>query len=108
MRFLRAHLNLGFPAIVLGWVREEMTQMDTARIVQEIDAEITRLTAARNMLAGSNSISHNNRHARTAHANRVAKTVRTTRLSPAGRKKLSQLMKKRWAERRKKAASKVK
>jgi hypothetical protein len=88
--------------------QEEMTQVDTARIVHEINAEIARLTSARKILTGSNSTSYTNQHTRTAHANGVAKKMQTSRLSPAGRKKLSQLMKKRWAERRKKAASKAK
>jgi hypothetical protein len=81
--------------------------VDTARIAQEIDAEIGRLTAARNILTASNSSSHTSPRARTGRAKR-ARPMRTSRLSPAGRKRLSELMKKRWAERRKKAASKAK
>jgi hypothetical protein len=72
----------GFPAISARMTQEEMTQMDTARIVHEINAEITRLTSARNILTGSNSTSH----ARTAHAKGVAKKMRTNRLSPVGQR----------------------
>lgn len=80
--------------------------MDTARIVRELDAEIARLTSARNLLAGSSNTQAKGT-VRIAPARR-AKTKPGRRLTPAGRKKLSELMKKRWAERKKKAASKAK
>jgi serine/threonine protein kinase len=38
----------------------------------------------------------------------LTKSGSKLRLSPAGRRKLSEMMKKRWAERRKKAAAKTK
>jgi len=82
--------------------------MDTARIVREIDAEIARLTSARNILGGTNSNSHSMQHVRTSPVKRAAKTKSANRLSAAGRRRLSDLMKKRWAERRKKAAAKGK
>jgi hypothetical protein len=81
--------------------------VDTARIVQEIDAEIARLTSARNILTASNSNNHTRQKGKTAPTIRAAAKP-ANRLSPAGRRKLSELMKKRWAERRKKAAAKKK
>ena len=82
--------------------------MDTARIVQEIDNEIARLTSARNILTASNSNSHAGQNTKSAPIRRVAGTKRARRLSAAGRRRLSELMKKRWAERRKKAAGSAK
>jgi hypothetical protein len=82
--------------------------VDTARILKEIDSEIARLTSARNLLAASNSNGHVKGHASSAPARRAANTKPASRLSAAGRRRLSELMKKRWAERRKKAAAKAK
>jgi len=82
--------------------------VDTAKIVQEIDTEIARLTSARNILTGSNSITHARQKTKSAPSRRATRTKRANRLSPAGRRRLSELMKKRWAERRKKAAAKTK
>jgi hypothetical protein len=75
-------------------------------VVQGIDGEIARLTSARNILTGSNSATHARQNTRKASSRRATK--RANRLSPAGRRKLSEMMKKRWAERRKKAAAKTK
>jgi hypothetical protein len=82
--------------------------VDTAKIVQEIDAEIARLTSARNVLTGSNSSTHARRYTKGGSNRRATASKRGNRLTAAGRRKLSQLMKKRWAERRKKAAAKTK
>ena len=78
--------------------------MDTARIVHEIDNEIARLTSARNILTASNSNSHTREVTKSAPSKRAVSAKPANRLSPAGRRKLSAMMKKRWAERRKKAA----
>jgi len=80
--------------------------MDTARIVRELDAEIARLTSARNLLAGSSNTQAKGRVG--FGPARRAKAKPGGRLTPAGRKRLSELMKKRWAERKKKAAAKTK
>jgi hypothetical protein len=82
--------------------------VDTARIVQEIDNEIARLTSARNILTASNSNSHTRQGTKSGPSKRAASAKPANRLSPAGRRKLSEMMKKRWAERRKKAAAKTK
>ena len=78
--------------------------MDTARIVQEIDNEIAGLNSARNILTASNSGSHRRRVTKRAPSKRAASGKRANKLSPTGRRKLSEMMKKRWAERRKKTA----
>jgi len=78
--------------------------MDTATIVHEIDNEIARLTSARNILTASNSNSHTREAAKSEPSKRAVSAKPANRLSPAGRRKLSAMMKKRWAERRKKAA----
>jgi hypothetical protein len=83
-----------------------MTQMDTARIVRELDAEIARLTSARDLLAGSSNAQAKGR-VKGAPAKR-AKTKPGRHLTAAGRKRLSELMKKRWAEKKKKGTAKAK
>jgi len=87
---------------------EEMTQVDTAEIVRELDTEIARLTSARKILSGSDVAAQPKRQPKRAVTTKAPKAKRVSRLSAAGRKKLSELMKKRWAERRKKAGSKAK
>jgi len=85
-----------------------MTQVDTAKIVRELDAEIARLTSARKILSGSDAAAQPKRQPKRAVTAKAPKAKRVSRLSAAGRKKLSESMKKRWAERRKKAGSKAK
>ena len=63
--------------------------MDLDRIVGELEAERDRLSGAIALLKGA--------------ASRAASSKTPGRgMTPAGRKRLSELMKKRWAERRKK------
>lgn len=80
--------------------------MDTARMVRELDAEIARLTSARNLLAGSSNTRVKGR-VRVPPAKRATAKPRR-HLTAAGRERLSELMKKRWAERKKKATAKTK
>lgn len=82
--------------------------MDTASIVREIDGEIARLTSARKILTSANSNVYAGQHTRTASNRKAAGSKPSRGLTAAGRKRLSDLMKKRWAERRKKAAAKTK
>jgi hypothetical protein len=89
------------------WTTKE-GNVDTARIVRELDAEIARLTSARNILAASNSNNPTRRAIKSAPSGRAANAKPANRLSAAGRKRLSEMMKRRWAERRKKAAAKTK
>jgi hypothetical protein len=76
--------------------------------VQELDAEIARLTSARNILTALNSNHHTRQAIKSAPARRTVSAKPSNRLSEAGRRRLSEMMKKRWAERRKKAAAKTK
>jgi len=86
---------------------EGTTSVDTARIVQEIDAEIARLNSARSILKGSNLSRPAAQHTKSKPSKRGLSAKPASRLSAAGRKRLSDLMKKRWADRRKKAAAKT-
>ncbi len=81
------------------------------RIVQEIDAEITRLQQARALLLGGGmSEPKKSSPGRPAAATKAAKAPkagkRKRRLSAEGRKKIADAMRKRWAERRKQQTSK--
>jgi hypothetical protein len=86
--------------------------MDVSKIIAEIDAQIAPLQQARAVLLGL-------RRGRPKGSTNAAKTVavkvakpskRKRNLSPEGRKRIAEAMKRRWAERRKeapKAAKKV-
>jgi hypothetical protein len=82
--------------------------VDTASIVREIDAEIARLISARKILSSANSTVHTLQRTRSTSNSRTGAMKAGSGLTAAGRKRLSELMKKRWAERRKKAAAKTK
>ena len=74
--------------------------MDLERIVNELKKERDRLTNAIEALLGT-------QQGRTGSGSRAARGPgrrRKHRLTPAGRKRLSEMMKKRWAERRRKTA----
>jgi hypothetical protein len=78
--------------------------MDTKRILAELKSERGRIDAAitaLEALAGGSAPA-----APVAQPAPVAKTRRGRKLTAAGRKKLSDNMKKRWAERKKAAAKK--
>ncbi len=82
--------------------------MQTHQIVQEIDAEISRLQQAKALLLGSGGTVRKGRVGRPPadpfKAPKVARKKR--RLSAEGRKRIADAMKKRWAERRKQQSSK--
>ena len=80
--------------------------MEVSRIIAEIDAQISKLQQARTLLAGTAQV------ARPA-PGRPKKIVASTpsrplrkkrKLTPEGRKRIADAMKKRWAERRKQLA----
>ncbi len=71
--------------------------MDTATIIAELESERDRLNQAIAALQGSMS-----RPAKTATGRLDG---RTRHLSPEARRKIGQAMKKRWAERKKKAGA---
>jgi hypothetical protein len=77
--------------------------LDLERIVAELEEERDRLSQAIAVLKERNSAATARK---TAPGNgKVSAARRGSRLTPAGRKRLSELMKKGWAERRKKAKS---
>jgi hypothetical protein len=89
--------------------------MDVTKIVAEIDAQIASLQQARSVLAGlqGSSVGSQPRRGRpkgSVNATKAAKAVkpasRKRNLSPEGRKRIAEAMKRRWAERRKEAPKK--
>jgi hypothetical protein len=84
--------------------------MQVSEILSEIDNEIARLQEARRLLAGESSGATRTRGRKPAAAAAAApkKRRRRRKLTPEGRKKLSEALKARWAERKKKAAKAAK
>ncbi len=88
--------------------------MDFNRLVHEIDSEISRLQQARALLTGESAKRGPGRpkaaaatHKASSTAAKTAKTgKRKRRLSPEGRKRIADAMRKRWAERKKQQGSK--
>ena len=84
--------------------------MEVSRIIAEIDAQISKLQQARALLAGTTAPAARSGRGRpkgskkTAAAAAPAAPTRKRKLSPEGRKRIADAMKKRWAERRKQAA----
>jgi len=81
--------------------------MQVDQILSEIDREIERLQQARNILAGTTA-ARGGRRATTA-APKPAKKKRggRRRMSAEGRKRISEALKARWAERKKRTSSKT-
>lgn len=84
--------------------------MNFDRLIQEIDSEISRLQQARALLIGEPAKRGPGRpkavagHKVVVTASKPAKRKR--RLSPEGRKRIAEAMRKRWAERKKQQATK--
>jgi len=87
--------------------------VEVSRIIAEIDAQISKLQQARTLLAGTTQTSSKGpgrpkgRKAAvktTAAAAPKTASKRKRKLSPEGRKRIADAMKKRWAERRKQSA----
>jgi hypothetical protein len=85
--------------------------VEVSRIIAEIDAQISKLQQARALLAGTTAPAARNGRGRpkgtkktAAAAAPAAASARKRKLSPEGRKRIADAMKKRWAERRKQAA----
>jgi hypothetical protein len=77
--------------------------VEVSRIIAEIDAQISKLQQARALLAGTQTVTRTG-PGRPKGSKNVAAAVATPRkrkLSPEGRKRIADAMKKRWAERRK-------
>lgn len=75
-------------------------------IIAEIDAQISKLQQARALLAGTQAApSGRGRPKGSKNAAKTASPKKAKRkLSPEGRKRIADAMKKRWAERRKQLA----
>jgi hypothetical protein len=84
--------------------------VEVNRIIAEIDAQILKLQQARALLAGTTTSAARTGRGRpkgsknTAASATAATTPRKRKLSPEGRKRIADAMKKRWAERRKQNA----
>ena len=85
--------------------------MEMSQIVAEIDAEIQRLQQARNLLssaAGGSSSASAPAPARKPAATKAPRAVKSTggkrkrNLSPEGRARIQEALKKRWEEHRRK------
>jgi hypothetical protein len=76
--------------------------VDTQQIVSELKAERSRLDRAIAALDGGNTA--RSIPAKTEPSSKGASSSRKHHLTAAGRKRLSILMKKRWAEKRKKSS----
>ena len=82
--------------------------MEVNRIIAEIDAQISKLQQARALLAGTTTTAARTGRGRPKGSKNggAASTTkpRKRKLSPEGRKRIADAMKKRWAERRKQNA----
>jgi hypothetical protein len=83
--------------------------MEVSRIIAEIDAEISKLQQARELLSGTTTAQAGKRPGRpkgskNPKAAPPAAPTSKRKLSPEGRKRIADAMKRRWAERRKQAA----
>ena len=79
--------------------------MEVSQILVEIDNEIARLQQVRDLLAGKNTKSGTRRG--YGSGKKVVKVRAKRKLSPEGRRKIAEAMKRRWAERRKEVAAKA-
>lgn len=83
--------------------------MQVSKIIAEIDAQILKLQQARALLADASQPAHAGRGRPKGSKNAVtavSSTRRKRNLTPEGRKRIAEAMKRRWAERRKQVAAK--
>ena len=83
--------------------------MEVSRIIAEIDSQILKLQQARALLSGTTVPVVRTGPGRPKGSKNTASVAapaapRKRKLSPEGRKRIADAMKKRWAERRKQAA----
>lgn len=80
--------------------------MEVSRIIVEIDAQISKLQQARALLAGTTAPAPPTGRGRPKGSKNASTgtTPRKRKLSPEGRKRIADAMRKRWAERRKQNA----
>ena len=82
---------------------QEDHYLDLNRIVAELEEERDRLEQAITLLRERNGTATARKT--TGTNGKVSSRPRSRGLTPAGRKRLSEMMKKRWAERKRKAKS---
>ncbi len=75
--------------------------MDVKDILVEIDAEISRLQQARELLSGGAT------KKRGPAKGKLVTAPKKRKLTPEGRKRIAEAMKRRWAERKKQAGVKA-
>ena len=82
--------------------------MEVNRIIAEIDAQILKLQQARALLSGTTTTSRTGPGRPKGSKNTASVSSKSApgkrKLSPEGRKRIAEAMKKRWAERRKQSA----
>jgi hypothetical protein len=78
--------------------------VEVTRIIAEIDAEISKLQQARELLSGIAAKAGKGPGRPKGSKNAKAATPHKRKLSPEGRKRIADAMKRRWAEKRKLAA----
>jgi hypothetical protein len=84
--------------------------VEVSRIIAEIDSQISKLQQARELLSGTAASTQSKGRGRPKGSKNVKSaapavpTSRKRKLSPEGRKRIADAMKRRWAERRKQAA----
>jgi hypothetical protein len=82
--------------------------VEVSRIIAEIDAQISKLQQARALLSGTAAPAGRSGPGRPKGSKNAAAPAaagsRKRKLSPEGRKRIADAMKKRWAERRKQTA----
>lgn len=78
--------------------------MEVSRIIAEIDAQILKLQQARALLSGAAKPVRSGPGRPKGSANSAGNRKR--KLTPEGRKRIADAMKKRWAERRKQSSAK--
>jgi hypothetical protein len=81
--------------------------VQVSEILLEIDKEIARLQQVRGLLAGETPKASRGRKKSVTSASAPAKKAAKRKLSPEGRKRIAEAMKRRWAERKKQQASKA-
>jgi hypothetical protein len=81
--------------------------VEVSRIIAEIDAQILKLQQARALLADASQPARSGRGRPKGSTNGSKPTgKRKRKLTPEGRKRIADAMKKRWAERRKQTSGK--
>ena len=76
--------------------------MEVSKIISEIDAQIQKLQQARELLSGLSTVRSKGPGRPKGSKNSAGGKKR--KLSPEGRKRIQEAMKRRWAERRKATA----